>query len=300
MVMRSEKTGVGAGSAWRGGAQYNAGLNLLGASYTSLGETFRDELGFIPREGVDIVDTEYTRRWRPKKSARLVREYRWELGYLRYTTEDGRVQSATLSPTAVFDLVEGSIVTASYVQADENLTAAFRPQGIPAGQSIPAGRYVFGAGDITLVPQNGHIFGPIAAMRLGDYYNGTRRGYTAGGRVRFSPNLATTLTVSRDYVRVPGVLQPGASLPGVEPPGVSFQTTLASLRIDASFSTRMFLNAFIQYNSVTRQVLSNIRYDFIHHPLSDIYITYNDTRDRNGLLAPTRQLLLKMTHLLSF
>ena len=61
----------------------------------------------------------------------------------------------------------------------------------------------------------------------------------------------------------------------------------------------MFLNAFIQYNSVTHQVLSNIRYDFIHHPLSDIFITYNDTHFTNGL-APSRQLSVKVTHLLSF
>ena len=47
----------------------------------------------------------------------------------------------------------------------------------------------------------------------------------------------------------------------------AFDTTLMSLRVDGSLSTRMFLNAYVQYNGVTRQVFSNIRYDFIHHPL---------------------------------
>jgi len=67
----------------------------------------------------------------------------------------------------------------------------------------------------------------------------------------------------------------------------------------------MFLNAFIQYNSVTHQWLSNIRYDFIHHPLSDIYLVYNDTRFQNVLTptaaqVPSRAFILKVTHLLSF
>ena len=89
------------------------------------------------------------------------------------------------------------------------------------------------------------------------------------------------------------------------PGGVSFHTDLASLRVDTSFSTRMFLNAFIQYNSVTHQILSNIRYDFIHHPLSDIFLVYNDTRFQNVLQPtaaqiPSRALILKVTHLLSF
>ena len=111
-------------------------------------------------------------------------------------------------------------------------------------------------------------------------------------RVRASEKLATTVSFSRDTIDLPG--------------GISFHTDLASLRVDASFSTRMFLNAYVQYNSVTRQWLSNVRFDFIHHPLSDIYIVYNDTRYQNGLEplrggpVPTRALILKVTHLLSF
>jgi hypothetical protein len=67
----------------------------------------------------------------------------------------------------------------------------------------------------------------------------------------------------------------------------------------------MFLNAFMQYNSVTRQLVSNIRYQFIHHPLSDLFLVYNDTRFRDtgplGLRQPSsRSVILKLTHLLSF
>jgi hypothetical protein len=74
-----------------------------------------------------------------------------------------------------------------------------------------------------------------------------------------------------------------------------------SLRVDGSFSTRMFVNAYIQYNSLTRQVFTNLRYDFIHHPLSDIFIVFNETRSTGGNRTPaSRALVLKVTHLLSF
>ena len=106
---------------------------------------------------------------------------------------------------------------------------------------------------------------------------------TPSVRARFSPKLAATLSVSRDQVHAGGA---------------SFGTTLASVRIDGSFSTRMFLNAFLQYNSVTRQLSSNVRYDFIHHPLSDLYIVYNDTRAVGG--PPQRTIAVKHTLMLSF
>ena len=111
-------------------------------------------------------------------------------------------------------------------------------------------------------------------------------GATGGVRVRYNAHLATTVSVSRD---------------SIDAGGTSFDTTLVSLRIDGSFSTRMFLNAFVQYNSVTKQVSTNIRYDFIHHPLSNLFVVYNDTRGTSGSTQPpTRALIVKFTQLFSF
>jgi hypothetical protein len=54
-----------------------------------------------------------------------------------------------------------------------------------------------------------------------------------------------------------------------------------------------------------RQLASNIRYQFIHHPLSDLFLVYNDTRFHDtglpgGFQPPSRAVILKLTHLLSF
>jgi hypothetical protein len=179
----------------------------------------------------------------------------------------------------------------SALNDEEALIVPFRPQGIPAGSVIPAARYRFNSGAVSYAGSNSRRVAFNGEYRFGEYYSGTRTGFTAGGRVRVSSRLATTLSVSRDMINLPD--------------GVAFNTNLASLRIDASFSTRMFLSAFIQYNSVTRQLASNIRYQFIHHPLSDLFLVYNDTRFRDpglsGVLQPpSRAVILKLTHLLSF
>ena len=139
--------------------------------------------------------------------------------------------------------------------------------------------------DLTYTGNNSKRIAPVAGVRGGGYFDGDRVGATGGARVRFNAHLATTASVSKDWI---------------DAGGTSFDTTLASLRVDGAFSTRMFLSAFVQYNSTTKQVSSNIRYDFIHHPLSDLYVVYNDTRGTSGLLPPTRSLTVKVTHLLSF
>jgi hypothetical protein len=59
----------------------------------------------------------------------------------------------------------------------------------------------------------------------------------------------------------------------------------------------MFLNAFIQYNGETEAWLSNVRFNLIHRPLSDIYIVWNETRHP---VQDQRALLLKYTQLIPF
>ena len=60
------------------------------------------------------------------------------------------------------------------------------------------------------------------------------------------------------------------------------------------------LNTFVQYNTAARTLATNIRYRFIHHPLSDFFIVYNESRGIDGNTAKYRVVSLKLTHLLNF
>ncbi len=80
-----------------------------------------------------------------------------------------------------------------------------------------------------------------------------------------------------------------------------FTTDLVNLRAAYSFTTDMFLNALVQYNTDLDQVASNIRYNLIHHPLSDLFIVYNEERPTvTNMLQTGRSLTVKFTQLLSF
>jgi hypothetical protein len=66
------------------------------------------------------------------------------------------------------------------------------------------------------------------------------------------------------------------------------------------FSARAFLNAFLQYNADTHLISSNVRFDLIHRPLSDLYIVYNDTRDTAVGQLRERAFIVKVTNLFNF
>ena len=62
----------------------------------------------------------------------------------------------------------------------------------------------------------------------------------------------------------------------------------------------MFFENFIQYNTDANTVSSNIRFRFLHHPLSDFFIVYNERRGVSGNNALERALIIKLTNLFSF
>jgi hypothetical protein len=67
-----------------------------------------------------------------------------------------------------------------------------------------------------------------------------------------------------------------------------------------NMSTRMFLNALLQYNTDARQWSSNIRFNIIHRPLSDFFLVFNENRDSRTNDLLDRAVIAKMTYMLAF
>ncbi|MGH7454274.1 MAG: hypothetical protein ACRENG_23165, partial [bacterium] len=90
----------------------------------------------------------------------------------------------------------------------------------------------------------------------------------------------------------------------VDLPEGKLDTDLFALRLNLAFSTRLFFNTLLQYNSETNELSSNLRLNFIHSPGSDLFIVYNESRGRfgedfgDGLPARNREFIVKFTRLL--
>jgi len=119
----------------------------------------------------------------------------------------------------------------------------------------------------------------------GSYYQGERRTISLSGRWRPNPHFALDIQAERN---------------GIDLPGNSFTADVYGARVDLAASTRLFLSGFLQYNTASEDTVLNLRLNFIHSPLSDLFLVYSERRnqDSGGLLQ--RNLTLKGTKLLSF
>ena len=97
-------------------------------------------------------------------------------------------------------------------------------------------------------------------------------------------------------------ITPGLSRNVAEVPGGEFTADISSLRASFSLSTRLFVNALVQHNSLDGDFSTNVRFNFIHRPGSDLYIVFTENRsdDIRGWSLTDRGLVTKLTYLMRF
>jgi hypothetical protein len=61
-----------------------------------------------------------------------------------------------------------------------------------------------------------------------------------------------------------------------------FTADVFGAQIKYAYSTKLYFGAYVQYNAATDQVVTNLRMNFVHAPLSDLFIVYNERREMTG------------------
>ena len=199
------------------------------------------------------------------------------------TTDSHYEQVATRIATLNYRMMfnDGGQLTAAANSTFERLERPFSIGPIP-GLIVTPGEYRYEDASVWYTSNRSAMLSGSAGLTAGEFWDGHQKTIEGSVRFRLSAHLAASATLTRNDVDLPQG---------------SFAANLVGMRVDWSFSPRMFLNAFVQYNGETDTWLSNIRYNFIHRPLSDIYVVWNATRLPTG---DHGALLLKYTHLLAF
>lgn len=259
-------------------------LELRGA-YQTIGERFNDEMGFVPRRGVNNGELFIGGRFRP----------RWASGWLRETyphwqienfarQNGGGLESRYIDWHWPFTFQDSTFVE---IGVNPNVEVLQEPFTINSrrGIQVRPGRYAFNE---YFAIWNSNASRPISfntRYSTGAFYDGYRRGYTFGTTLR--PSAHFNLSVS-------------AAVNEIDLPAGAFTTTLVTTRVNYFLNTKMFVNALVQYNTDARQWSSNLRLNVIHRPLSDIFFVYNERRDTRSNALLDRAIVAKVTYLVAF
>jgi hypothetical protein len=273
---------------WYTKSSFNYRTNRLEmrGGYQTIGERFNNEMGFVPRRGVNNGELHVGARFRPQWS--------WTKGWLResyphwqienFSRRDGGLESRYMDWHWPVTFHNSTFVE---VGINPNVEVIRSPFTINSRRNIQVGpgRYEFNE---YFLLANTNASAPLSfnlRYSIGDFYDGYRRGYSLGTTVRANEHFNLSGNVQFNDIALPQ----GA-----------FTTTLVTGRVNYFFNTKVFLNALLQYNTDARQWSSNVRFNLIHRPLSDIFLVYNERREsRTGDLLD-RAVVAKMTYLIAF
>ena len=253
----------------------------------SIGQVFNDELGFYNRTGV--------RDWtmavgvRPRLAALRragVREMHPHLTWSYYTDLSGHIEAKWLHSGYTVFLNNGGYVELSYNPRAERITSPLQLD--PRVAAIPAGLYQWNEWMLTGATDESRAVSAAFTAVVGGLWNGTQR----------TVDLSLTLRPSYHFWASLGVQRTAGDLAG---PGERFTEQLWTLRTNYSFTTDMFVAALGQYDASSRRLDANVRFDLIHHPLSNLFLVFNEQRStRPGAPAPGRSAILKFTRMMAF
>jgi hypothetical protein len=165
-----------------------------------------------------------------------------------------------------------------------NVEVLDEPFKLNSTTTIPAGTYKYHEYFITGRPDASRKLQPTGRFGVGPFYSGYKHSYTGGLAWRVNHKANTSFNYTHNNISLPGT---------------RLKTNLLSTRFNYSFSTAVFLNALVQYNSDSRQWSSNVRFNIIHRPLSDIFLVYNERRNSLTGDMIDRAIVAKMTYMFS-
>ena len=249
----------------------------------TVGEDFNPGTGFVARRGVRQGFV--TVGAHPQPAIPHVRELNPYVNVNLFSDPGWALESREIKPGLGVAFLDSGILTMEYSASYERLAEATPIAGV----SVPEGEYDFGAFTTSYQSNLGQELGGKISVTRGGFFDGDRTSVTGSVTLRPSAHLFVEGTAQRNRLTLAGR---------------AFDANLFGGRVRYAYDTRTFLSAFVQYNESSDQLQTNIRFNLIHAPLSDVFLVYSERRDRHpepgDAALVDRAITLKVTKLLAF
>jgi len=255
-------------------------FSLLGKH---VGADFRPDVGFVNRVAVN--------QWFTSGGVHLQRPLSWltELNPYIDMTESysvtGAFESREIKPGLTVIANDGGRLSIDYSRRQERLVHTSTILGVP----MAPGDYAFDLMSASYSANGGRVVSGNVSFSTGRFFDGDRS--SLSGTVTIRPN---------EHILLEGTAQRNR----IELGGDPIDADLFSGRMQLGFSTRAFLSSFVQYNRVAGEMLTNVRFNLIHAPLSDVFVVFSERRRMQPgpkeVAVIDRGFTLKVTRLLQF
>jgi hypothetical protein len=251
--------------SWERRSEEGFAYNL---KYSYTGQEFNPGVGFVQMAGVQSVNGELMYGWIPGVNSRIF-SYNVKLKGRRYTRlEDGKLENMKLSPEFEFKTKQGIHGVISLDLEREGVLNEFK---LSDSIIIKAGEYSFMGFDGEFGTPDSRILSAEGSIYAGQFYNGTRVGYSMGPNLNISSSIRLSAMYIFEALRFPGTV-----------PGNALNIHSVNLKGLFMFNTKLSASLLVQFVNIEEDLLTNFRLRYNPREGNDFYMVYNDYRGITG------------------
>ena len=267
--------------AYRLSANYEGERARLGLGYSEVGPNFNPEVGFYQRRGYRRMDAFIFTFFRPKNFMGLheLRPHARHNTLVNFLTGQHETQFTHIDNH--WEWENGHEIHTGMNLMKERL---FEPFEIFPDVFIPTGVYEYAETELLAQSNRGAPFGVSLRSHFG--------GFFGGDRVSLSP--AVSMRVGEAFN-----VQLRWNWNDIHLPSGAFVTNLGSVRVSYSFTTRLFVQALVQYNDRADLWSSNVRFGLLSDANTGLFVVYDDIQGLGSarLSGAGRSLTFKYSYL---
>ncbi len=260
---------------------YNTQRWLVSLTQSVVGKNYSAETGFIRRKNYYELTPSIGYKFFPSESA--LANHGPILESDVFYNLDGNLTDSKISFLYQFQWLSRSSFIAGVHRDFVQLRAPFDPTNT-GKESLPAGgEFTWTSVNLRYNSNARRLFNYALEGIYGGFFNGDRVGINTECNFRVQPYGSLGLIGAFNRLDLP------------EPYG-KLDLLLLGPKLDITFTDRIFLTTFLQYNSQVENVNLNVRFQWRYAPVSDLFIVYTGNSNSLDGQRRNRAIVLKMSY----
>jgi hypothetical protein len=260
-------------------------INVFVGQY-AIGKNFNAEMGYVPTYKVYPGQLNYlsgiTYKIYPKNKAVVLMSP--NVSFKHTYLPGGILSDKSYIVGYNFNFLNTAMLQLAYSYIFQRMTNDFNPVSSDRYTSYLTGeKYAWQNYSVMFQSDTRKIMNFTAQTTYGGFYNGSNLNVNGQLNVRYQPYGNVSLRFDFNDLKLPGNY-------GRE------KLFLVGPRFDVTFTDKIFLTTYVQYNNLLENVNLNARFQWRYKPASDFFIVYTENYLPENLRSKNRALVFKLTY----
>ena len=261
--------------------KYNNGTVSGQMGYSVVGTDFQADVGFIKRTGFHQFGPHLEYKFYPNKGKIL--NHGPTFKFDNVLDEDLKPMDRELELKYIINYIDRSKLSAELERGFVKLLEPFDPTNTGGDTLASGSAYNWNEFSMKYESDARKTINFTSNIRYGGYYNGNKFSFNGEINYRVQPYVNLSISTTYDKIDLPK-------------PFKSMAFLLIGPRLDLTFTNKLFLTTFVQFNDQADNVNLNLRFQWRFAPVSDLFIVYTNNAYPADFRTKDKALVAKISY----